>query len=53
MAKVIVVYESKYGNTKLVAEKIIEGIKEIKEIETVLSEPKKLTSTKQLIMTRF
>jgi len=42
LAKVIVVYESKYGNTKLVAEKIIEGIKEIKEIETVLSEAKKV-----------
>jgi len=27
MAKVIVVYESKYGNTKLVAEQIIEGMK--------------------------
>jgi len=42
LTKVIVVYESKYGNTKLVAEKIIEGIKEIKEIETVLSEAKKV-----------
>jgi len=42
LAKVIVVYESKYGNTKLVAEKITEGIKEIKEIETVLSEAKKV-----------
>ena len=26
MAKVIVVYEPKYGNTKLVAEKIVEGM---------------------------
>jgi len=38
VAKVIVVYESKYGNTKLVAEKIIEGMNEIGGIETVLSE---------------
>jgi len=42
LAKVIVVYESKYGNTKLVAETIIEGIKEVKGIETVLSEVKKV-----------
>jgi len=27
MARVIVVYESKYGNTKLVAETIVEGMK--------------------------
>ncbi|MBA7502555.1 NAD(P)H dehydrogenase (quinone) [subsurface metagenome] len=42
MAKVIVVYESKYGNTKLVAETIIEGLKKVKGIETVLSELKKV-----------
>jgi len=38
MTKVIVVYESKYGNTKLVAEKIIEGMNEVGGIEAVLSE---------------
>jgi len=38
MANVIIVYESKYGNTKLVAETIVEGIKEVSGIETVLSE---------------
>ena len=38
--KVIVAYESKYGNTRLVAEAIIEGMKEVEEIETVLSELK-------------
>ena len=38
MAKVIVVYESKYGNTKLVAETIIDGLREVSGIETVLSE---------------
>jgi len=42
MAKVIVVYESKYGNTKLVAETIIEGMRGISGIETVLSELKKV-----------
>jgi len=36
--KAIVVYESKYGNTKLVAENIIEGMRQIKGIEPVLSE---------------
>ena len=42
MAKVVVVYESKYGNTKLVAETIIEGMKEVSGIETVLSELKEV-----------
>jgi len=42
LAKVIVVYESKHGNTKLVAETIIEGINEIEGIETVLSELKEV-----------
>ena len=40
MAKVIVVYESKYGNTKLVAESIIDGMREVEGIEAVLSELK-------------
>ena len=42
MAKVIVVYESKYGNTKLVAETIIEGMKQVKGIETALNEVKEI-----------
>lgn len=42
LAKVIVVYESKYGNTKLVAEKIIEGTRQVEGIETVLSELKEV-----------
>lgn len=46
MVKVIVVYESKYGNTKLVAEKIIEGIREVEEIETILSELKEVDFNK-------
>ena len=36
IAKVIVVYESKYGNTKRVAETIIEGMNEIGGIEASL-----------------
>jgi menaquinone-dependent protoporphyrinogen IX oxidase len=40
LAKVIIVYETKYGNTKLVAEKIIEGMREVGGIETTLSEIK-------------
>lgn len=46
MAKVIVVYESKYGNTKLVGEKIIEGMNEVGGIEAVLSEPKEVDLNK-------
>ena len=46
MAKVIVVYESKYGNTKLVAEKIVEGVREVEGIETVLSELKEVDLNK-------
>jgi flavorubredoxin len=42
LAKVIVIYESKYGNTKLVAEAIIEGISEIEGIEAILSELKEV-----------
>ena len=38
MAKVIITYESKYGNTKLVAETIAEGMREVPGVETVLSE---------------
>jgi flavodoxin len=42
LAKIIVVYESKHGNTKLVAESIIVGIGEIEGIEAVLSELKEV-----------
>jgi len=48
VTKVIVVYESKYGNTKQVAETIIEGINEIQRIETVLKEPKHMEPTEVL-----
>ena len=48
MTKVIVVYESKYGNTKQVAEAIIEGMNEIERIEAVLEEPKRVELTEVL-----
>ena len=34
MAKVFVFYDTKYGNTKLAAEKIVEGMREVEGIET-------------------
>ena len=42
MAKVIVVYESVFGNTRVVAESIIEGMREVSGIETTLSKPKEV-----------
>ena len=42
MVKVFVVYDTKYGNTKLVAEKIVEGMKEIEGIETAISDVKEV-----------
>lgn len=38
MAKAIVVYESKYGNTKLVAEMIAEGMNQVSGTEAILAE---------------
>jgi flavodoxin len=40
MVRIIVVYDTKYGNTKLVAEKIMEGMNEVEGIETALSDVK-------------
>ena len=40
--QVIVVYESKYGNTKRAAETIIEGIKEIEGVKASLGGPKEI-----------
>lgn len=37
MVKVFVVYDTKYGNTKLVAENIVDGLKEVEGIETAIS----------------
>ena len=38
MAKAIAVYESKYGNTKLVAETIVEGMNRVSGTEAILAE---------------
>jgi flavodoxin len=38
MVRVLVVYDTKYGNTKRVAETIVEGIGEVEGIETALSD---------------
>lgn len=40
MKKALLVYESKYGNTRLVAEKIAEGMSRVPQIETELVELK-------------
>ena len=42
MAKAIVVYESKYGDTKRVAEAIAEGMREVPGVEAVLNEVKEV-----------
>ena len=34
LTKVVVVYDTKYGNTKIVAEKIIDGLKEVEGTDT-------------------
>lgn len=39
MTQVIIVYDSKFGNTQLVAETILEGIKEVGRMEAVLKKP--------------
>jgi flavodoxin len=46
MAKVIITYESKYGNTKIVAETIAGGMGEVSGVETVLSELKEVDLNK-------
>ena len=38
LVRVFVVYDTKYGNTKLVAEKIVEGMREVEGIETAISD---------------
>jgi flavorubredoxin len=45
-AQVIVVYESKYGNTKLVAETIAEGVREVEGTAAVVSELKEVDLNK-------
>lgn len=46
MVKTIIVYESKYGNTKLVAETIAEGMREIEGVETVVKKLKDVDPNK-------
>ena len=47
MAKAIIVYESKYGNTKQVAETIAEGMRQVAGVEVLVNELKQVDS-KQL-----
>ncbi|WP_287589089.1 flavodoxin family protein [Candidatus Borrarchaeum sp.] len=42
MTKVLVAFDTKYGNTKIVAEKIAEGMKEVEGIEVTVSNMKKV-----------
>jgi menaquinone-dependent protoporphyrinogen IX oxidase len=42
MVKVFVLYDTKYGNTKRVAEKIVEGMRDIEGIETSISDVEKV-----------
>jgi len=42
LVKVFVVYDTKYGNTKLVAETIVEGMGEVEGIETDISDVEKI-----------
>jgi flavodoxin len=46
MAKAIIIYESRWGNTKLIAEKIAEGIKQIAAAEVVITDVKTLDTDK-------
>jgi len=46
VVKVIVVYQSKYGNTKLVAETITEGMSKVEGIEAVIKELKEVDLNK-------
>jgi flavorubredoxin len=42
LVKIFVIYDSKHGNTKLAAEKILEGIKEVEGIETAIAYAKEV-----------
>ena len=42
MVKVFVVYDTKYGNTKLAGENIVEGIREVEGIETSIGYVKEI-----------
>jgi flavorubredoxin len=42
--KVLVIYDSKYGNTKIAAENILEGLKQVEDIEGKISYVKEVDS---------
>jgi menaquinone-dependent protoporphyrinogen IX oxidase len=42
MVKVFVVYDTKHGNTKLVAENIVSGLREVKSIDVTISDVDKV-----------
>ena len=42
--KVFIIYDSKYGNTKTVAENILEGLKQVEGIEAAISYAKEVSS---------
>jgi len=42
LVKVFVVYDTKYGNTRFVAEKIAEGLREVDGIEVAISDVKEV-----------
>ena len=46
VVKVLVVYESEYGNTKLVAETIVDGMSTVEGLETVVKELKEVDLNK-------
>jgi flavorubredoxin len=46
MTKTILIYESKYGNTKIVAERIMQGLKTKKGMEADLKELKEVDTNK-------
>jgi len=48
LVKVFVVYDTKYGNTKLAAETIVEGMREVEGIETAMSRCFRHLSRKRL-----
>ena len=42
MVKVLVIYDTKYGNTKLVAENIVDGLRRVEGLETAISDVKEV-----------
>ena len=42
LVKVFVIYDTKYGNTKLVAENIVDGLRGVEGLETAISDVKEV-----------